>query len=83
VVGAWGADGEPGSAEEPDNPERVVALSGLGASGEGTTLSGLNARSEGGPRVARRPASAALRRGESQPWALRRNPFGILRSRPG
>ena len=31
----------------------------------------------GEPRVARASAFAALRRGTSQPWALRRNPFGI------
>jgi hypothetical protein len=33
--------------------------------------------SEFSPRVARSPAFASLRRGKSQPWAERFNPFGI------
>src|SRR5260221_7252392 len=49
------------------NPERVVASRRSGWN-PGTTLSGLARASRPFPRVAR----------SSQPWALGRNPFGIL-----
>src|SRR5260370_42423793 len=62
------------SAKEPDNPERVAALSCCGSIGKcgATTLSGLNPRRHCSPRVAR----------SSQLWALGRNPFGILPRMP-
>src|SRR5258708_3463766 len=63
------------SPNEGDNPERVVALLCCVPSGKGvaTTLSGLNPRRHCIPRVAR----------SSQPWALGRNPIGILPDMPG
>src|SRR5258708_17044674 len=60
-------------------PERVAALPAPleKKRGSAATLSGLCHSLESLPRVGRSSAFAGLRRDELQPWAGRRNPFGI------